>query len=545
MRSELSAKLSSLPVLVSSLLFCFPFASPASAHCASISAGESFWVRLIDPVASYSSKPGTLVRAVLTQSPKCDAVPVFPVGIEVDGRVVSVRKVGLGLLHDIAKLEIQFERMVTPDGGLAISSQVVEVDNARETVRHGIIRGVRSTDTPQGRITSGLIHLPTANPYGDIALIVYRAVTPLPEPEIYLPPGTDLRLQLSAPLQVSDQLEVPQFSPPLDEIERGEIESLLQNVPERTTTSSGQNADLVNLLLVGSQDQVELAFAAAGWLPTDRNSYHAYLREFWAFLNFSNYSTMPVSLQRLDGRAPDSIWQKSLNSYSRREHIRVWGQPVSILSQQAWLGAYTRETSAALSIRYHKFIHHIDPDLDQGVHMLVRDLMFPGCVESVKMLPRSDLPRILANSTGDTMRTNGGLTVVHLRDCHRREGNYDVPPAIPIHPHSRMVRYFRNRMLLYRSDLIRGNNIYGMLEIFRVSLRSVRHNNRSPDDSLLPPVQSSDDDRNRRSDIGASDWSADHFIPIRSIRGEVTNKHEAIGCISFCFAAPRFEQELF
>ena len=177
--------------------------------------------------------------------------------------------------------------------------------------------------------------------------------------------------------------------------------------------------------------------------------------------------------------------------------------------------------------------------------MLVRDLIFPGCVESVKLLPRSDLPRILANSTGDTMRTNGGLTVVHLRDCYRRDRNYDVPPVIPRHPHSRMVRYFRNRMLLYRSDLIRGNSIYGMLEIFRMSLRSVRHNNRGPDDSLLPPVQSSDDDRNRLSDIGAGDWTADHFIPIRSIRGEVNRKHGAIGCISFCFAARGFEQELF
>jgi len=480
MRSELSAKLSFLAVLISSLFLSFPFASPASAHCASIPAGGSFWVRLIDPVASYSSKAGTLLRAVLIQSPECDGIPVFPVGIEVDGRVVSVRKVGLGLLHDIAKLEIQFERMVTPGGVLAISSQVVEVDNARETVRHGIIRGVRSTDTPQGRITSGLIHLPTVNPYGDMALIVYRAVSPLPEPEIYLPPGTDLRLQLSAPVQVVDQLELPQPSLQLDEFERGEIESLLQNVPERTTIASGQDADLVNLLLVGSQDQVELAFAAAGWLPTDRNSYHAFLREFGAFLSFSNYSTMPVSRQLLDGRAPDSIWQKSLNSYARREHLRVWAQPVPVLGQQAWLGAYTRETSAALSIRYHKFIHHIDPNLDQGIHMLVRDLTFPGCVESVKLLPRSDIPRILANSTGDTMRTNGELTVVHLRDCDRRDGNYDVPPAIPIHPHSRMARYFRNRVLLYRSDVIRGNSIYGMFDLFRMSLRSICHNNHSP-----------------------------------------------------------------
>jgi hypothetical protein len=34
------------------------------------------------------------------------------------------------------------------------------------------------------------------------------------------------------------------------------------------------------------------------------------------------------------------------------------------------LSAYTRETGAALSLKYHKFIHHIDRNLDDGINML-------------------------------------------------------------------------------------------------------------------------------------------------------------------------------
>jgi hypothetical protein len=34
-------------------------------------------------------------------------------------------------------------------------------------------------------------------------------------------------------------------------------------------------------------------------------------------------------------------------------------------------------------------------------------------------------------------------------------------------------------------------------------------------------------------------------LPISSIKGEVKKKHDAIGWISFCFAARLFEQELF
>jgi len=81
---------------------------------------------------------------------------------------------------------------------LSFTAEVVEVDNAREAVRHGVFRGIRATNAPQGRITSGLIHLPTFNPYTDAGLIVYRAVTVLPEPEIYLPPGTDLAPSLES-----------------------------------------------------------------------------------------------------------------------------------------------------------------------------------------------------------------------------------------------------------------------------------------------------------------------------------------------------------
>src|SRR6516225_5451955 len=121
-------------------LFCsFAFVSLASANCDFIASHKSFWIRLVDPVASYSSKPGTSLRAVLIQSPECNGSAIFPVGLQVDGKVTSVRKVGLGLIHDTAKLEIQFDRLVTPVGLLSIASEVVEVNNARETVRHGII----------------------------------------------------------------------------------------------------------------------------------------------------------------------------------------------------------------------------------------------------------------------------------------------------------------------------------------------------------------------------------------------------------------------
>ena len=473
------------------LLISLAFSRPAFASCEHVIAGKSFWIRLLDPVASYSSKPGTTVRAVLIQSPECDSRPVFPAGLDVVGTISKIRKVGLGFIHDSAYVEIQFDHLVTAAGQvLPFAAEVVEVDNAREVVRHGVVRGIRATDAPQGRITSGLIHLPTFNPYGDVGLIVYRAVTTLPDPEIYLPPGTDLRLRLNLPLYVGDQPELPSVSFAMDEYERGDVEMLLQGQSDRTTTQGGEESDVVNLLFVGSQDQVEHAFTAAGWRTADANSKSAFFKQFGAFLTFSNYPNLPVSRQLLSGQPQDMAWQKSFNSYGKRAHLRLWYQSKSIQGEQAWLSAYTRETGAAFSVKYHKFIHHIDRNLDDGINMLVRDLALTGCVESVRQFPRPNSPQTMLNSTGDEMHTAGNLTVVHLKSCAMPVMQYPRNiPLITVRPRNRFVRYLRTQVLLYKSDVIRGNIIYSAFDLSLMSIRSLRHRHsilNDDDDGDLP-----------------------------------------------------------
>jgi len=451
-------------------------ARPVLANCETIPAGKSFWVRLLDPVASYSSKPGTFIRATLIQSPDCDGAPVFPAGLEVDGQVVAARKVGLGIVHETASLEIIFDRIVAADGNvLPIASQVMEVDNARETVRKGKIRGILATYTPQGRITDGLGHLPSLNPYSAPSLIVYRLFTILPEPEIYLPPGANLRLRLNVPLYVGDQPELPQVSFQMDEMERGDVEMLLQKNTTRTYTGKGKEADLVNVLFLGSREQMDGAFRTAGWMNGDRISTRSVLREFQAFLTLSNYPTAPITTQYLQGQRQEVTWQKSFNSYSRRDHVRLWEEPGTVLGQGAWLGTYSRETSAALSITQHKFIHHLDRNLDDGVNMLVRDLTLAGCVKSVQLLPRPELHSTFVNATGDEMRTNGALSVVQLTDCANSPAAYSrANPLIPVRPHSRLVRYLRTQILIYKGDVFRGNLIYSGYYVGRVCIRAYR-----------------------------------------------------------------------
>src|SRR6516225_962532 len=178
-------------------LFCAAVSSPA---CDQLPAGQSLWIRLSDPISTYTAKVGDPVNAVLTQDLVCGREVLVPMGTPVQGTVRSKRKVGWGIRHETAALELEFNQLTFADGStVQMSARVEEVENAREQVKNGIIHGVMSTDTFQGRINSRLIHLPTWNPYSDMGLIVYKATFPIfPEPEIYYPAGTDMRLKTKA-----------------------------------------------------------------------------------------------------------------------------------------------------------------------------------------------------------------------------------------------------------------------------------------------------------------------------------------------------------
>ena len=436
------------------------------------------WVRLLQPVSSYSGKAGDKLQAMAIESPACAGTEEIAAGTVVEGEIKSVRRVGMGLLHETANIRVDFDRLLTKDGKeVEISARVEEIDNARETVKNGLIRGVNATDTPQGRISNRLRHLPTWNPYADLTWVAYRAATPVfPEPEIYLPRGTDMRLTLMAEVRVADGMRgLAQAGVP-DEMERATMEITIPSLPERTTTRNGQAADFVNVALVGTAEQMDEAFQAAGWHHSDPTTTRSVIREMHALMALKNYPEAPISKQLVDGKPVSATWEKGLDSFAKREHLRVWARNDVIVGQTVWLGAMTRETSATLSVKQHKFIHHIEADVDAGRGMLVRDLSLAGCVASVYHVERPQMGHAAMNATGDAMRTDGSLAVIHLKDCENPVFEQQVADTrvMAARPHSRMARYLRMQVLTFKSDVVRGNIVYGMFDLMRIAIRARR-----------------------------------------------------------------------
>ena len=445
--------------------------------CDQLAPGQQLWIRLISPISTYTAKSGDRVHAVLTHDLVCDNEVVLPMGSPVDGVVRSKRKVGWGIRHETAALELEFNRADINSGvPIEFKARVEEVENAREPVRKGVIQGIRSSDTFQGRINSRLIHLPTWNPYSDPVLIAYKVVFPIfPEPEIYYPAGTDMRLrttsELSVPLPVMSSER--ELSPVVkDESER--LEQLVSELPSRVTTNKDVNADLINIVFLGTEDAVKSAFRTAGWDNADPVSKRAALKSFYALLNHSGYARQPMMTFYMNGKPQDMNWQKSLNSYDQRDHLRIWRWTSPESEEAVWISSSTHDTGAVLAVKQRGFVHHIAPAIDDERATIIRNLDFAGCVNSVSYVSRPDVPTVSHNAVGDAMHTDGSVAVVRLQACSATEMRPDSKASGSYRPGNHVFRFFRRQILTLRNDILRANVIYAAYDVSRMTVSALR-----------------------------------------------------------------------
>jgi hypothetical protein len=228
----------------------------------------------------------------------------------------------------------------------------------------------------------------------------------------------------------------------------------------------------IALYEVGFSDRV----IAAGWTNSDPLSVRSVLRGFHAVISLNNDPHLPMSSHLLDGKSSDSTWQKSLDSYSKRDHLRIWNRPESWEGQTIWLAASTAEEGASWSFRRERFVHHVVPNIDEEREKVVRDLSMAGCVEAAYNSPRPAMPASMVGSTGTELRTDGAVAVVQLRQCRLLiETNTGTHFAVATRPRSKFVRIIRAQMLSLH-NLWRENIVYDGIDGGRLTVSSIRTN---------------------------------------------------------------------
>jgi hypothetical protein len=434
----------------------------------------SFHIRLDTPLTSYSSRVGTEFIATAISPLEDGGQVIIPPGSLIRGSVTKASAVGLGLVHERATLELAFKEYELASGErYELGARLDFIENAREQVdSRGRIKGVLAASSPQG-LLRGIWYRPTDDffshsalgltglggalwshfslgPFGAAGVLAARYLAfSLPEPEIQLPSGTEMRLvATSIPEGVPTTPVVPNLSV-------GKSLSLwLQDQPRIVTRPDGKPADdVINLAFVGDAEELQNAFAAAGWVAAEPRTMHSVSATYRAYNSMSGYSTAPVSPLLYQQAEPSVVFQKSFNTIAKRHHIRIWHAGI-FEGQEVWLGAATHDAGVGFQLRSMTITHKIDPQTDRERTKVVTDLGFTSCSERVSFLERS---RAAAAAWNPWIQTDGKLAVLYLQPC-----SGDVPDTDSTFqaPGSKGKRLARRFVLETRQYFLRDNMYY-------------------------------------------------------------------------------------
>jgi len=385
---------------------------------ADLSAGQTLSVRLDVPVYSDRSRTGDPIMATVTY-PLCkrgenitcpDGELLIPPGTRVDGTVLFAAKAPDK--YSRPRLILDFSNVLHKDDTKSpLYARVLDVDNARETVRNNEILGIIQPHASKKQ-SIALTALGAANPIAGYTIRGMQAVYGLSiRREIMFPAGTDIQVQIVRPSMLKQKERWAGWPLlPVDD----ELRKLVTSAPMRTATPGGVPSDPTNLMFIGSQRQVIAAFGEAGWFQADNLSAKSALKVASATVRQTGYGNAPMSTLMIQGRPPELMFQKSLNTFAKRHHLRVWKLDTAYKGQDVWVAAATHDIATMSSKGGTKWTHRIDPHVDREREWVETDLLFIGTGLAYALVDRPIAPKRLNNSTGDEIVTDGKMAVVRL-----------------------------------------------------------------------------------------------------------------------------------
>src|SRR5713226_9606628 len=183
--------------------------------------------------------------------------------------------------------------------------------------------------------------------------------------------------------------------------------------PRITHTQSGAEGDPLNLVFVGSKDQITHSFQQAGWLLPDPITFQTSEKIAVASLAHRSYPTAPVSNLYVFGRVQDLAFEKPTNDVQNRGHIRLWKTGRLINGQLVWVGQASYDRGIELSGTNHLPTHHIAPTVDLERNAVGSDLEKTGLVTEES--EGAFTPPILyaRNGGGDYYESDGDVLVIN------------------------------------------------------------------------------------------------------------------------------------
>ncbi len=390
-----------------------PVESTSSASL-SLPKGAILYVRLKTPISTSNSK---LHQKVVTETVRqvfAGGKVVVPLGAQVTGEIDELH--ASSTPDDPATMLIHFTKLELPGGKpVDIACYLSKVENARESVlKNGTIQGVTASALGSTYVDKALGQLAQQLPSLSDAIGSFeKKQVGTPDTTISYQAGTDMEIELSKPLSL-DKTFVPAAAEQVPAAVLGAVQEVLAKAPQRSATEKKTPGDPINLVLVGSENEIRQAFQQAGWDVPAIKQTQSIAKTVQAVVQGAGYGVAPISNLYLYGRPQDIAFEKVLNTFAMRHHLRLWRAPVTAPDgTPIWLGAAVHDTG--FDIHPGVASHATSPDLDAERAKVGADILVTGSVAAEQLVvPPHPLSRGFTG-TGGAWQTDGRLLVIDFK----------------------------------------------------------------------------------------------------------------------------------
>jgi hypothetical protein len=193
---------------------------------------------------------------------------------------------------------------------------------------------------------------------------------------------------------------------------------VLEKTPRRVSDPQGNPGDMVNVLIVGTEDQVVQAFTTAGWVKVDATVEGTLLSGLLNTLEKKDYLTMPMSKLFLFERAQDYGFAhaEAVKVAMSRHHLRAWKSPHQVDGRPLWCIAATHDIGLERDRRNNKITHKIDPAIDGEREYVNTTLSATGLVTERTHVTPSNPLKEAKTATGESFNSDGRILVLVLKN---------------------------------------------------------------------------------------------------------------------------------
>jgi hypothetical protein len=144
-----------------------------------------------------------------------------------------------------------------------------------------------------------------------------------------------------------------------------DLRTALESLPCCSTNEDGtEQADPLNLVVIGSGKTVHQALISSGWDETGTRERGVAITE--------QYRYAPVRPFYLYGRPQDAAFRKTRETADERNHVRFWLSPIRYRGKQVWVGQISRD----IKVRYVPNMFRIEPIVDEARTYILQDLWY-------------------------------------------------------------------------------------------------------------------------------------------------------------------------